>query len=384
MAPVVEPRRSMRASGRVSYDMTRRHQRRRTIKSLEGAFEIDQKKPDREKQAAAIADQSLDGVNTDTSTSDTSGSLPGVSDSKRSTRIRVKVSPRSSSSSPEQLSADLSAATPSTVTRARLPKVRKSTMSVAPKNLRRRTASSTSSASQQTPARLSVEEGINRSSPSTLEVPEIQDQQQQSDALLQSAQAVTDALRKHQELLAKESSAMQAQHRQLGADLIYMKSQVRSPAALMTRISMLKRDLSEQLDDQVELYEAQQKFHKLKAKLGSISMIGLTASEEDLMARQRGLNENIKKNREELAEAERDLLGVRDAQLHIDAAKTKLDSLKTQHEKHLGGMEWWDTMTRLVASGPQCNFDITDLVKISQTFITYMEPRLSEESSESS
>ena len=212
----------------------------------------------------------------------------------------------------------------------------------------------------------------------------MQDEQQQSAALLQSAQAVTDALRKHQELLAKESSAMQAQHRQLGADLIYMKSQVRSPAALMTRISMLKRDLSEQLDDQVELYEAQQKFHKLKAKLGSISMIGLTASEEDLMARQRGLNESIKKNREELAEAERDLLGVRDAQLHIDAAKAKLDSLKTQHEKHLGGMEWWDTMTRLVAGGPQCNFDITDLVKISQTFITYMEPRLSEESSESS
>jgi ABC-type sugar transport system ATPase subunit len=212
----------------------------------------------------------------------------------------------------------------------------------------------------------------------------MQGQQQQNTALLQSAQAVTDALRNHQELLAKESSAMQAQQRQLGADLIYMKSQVRSPAALLTHISMLKKDLSEQLDDQVELYEAQQKFHKLKAKLGSISMVGLTASEEDLMARQRGLNESIKKNREELAEAERDLLGVRDAQLHIDAEKTKLDNLKTQHDKHLEGMEWWDAMTRLVAGGPQCNWDITDLVKISQTFITYMEPRLSDESSESS
>lgn len=177
---------------------------------------------------------------------------------------------------------------------------------------------------------------------------------------------------------------MQAQQRQLDADLIYMKSQVRSPAALLTRISMLKKDLSEQLDDQVELYEAQQKFHKLKPKLGSISMVGLTASEEDLMARQRGLNESIKKNREELAEAERDLLGVRDAQLHIDAEKSKLDDLKTQHNKHLEGMEWWDAMTRLVAGGPQCNWDITDLVKISQTFITYMEPRLSDESSESS
>lgn len=177
---------------------------------------------------------------------------------------------------------------------------------------------------------------------------------------------------------------MQAQQRQLDADLSYMKSQVRSPAALLTRISMLKRDLSEQLGDQVELYEAQQKFHKLKAKLESISMVGLTASEEDLMARQRGLNESIKKNREELAEAERDLLGVRDAQLHIDAEKSKLDDLKTQHEEHLEGMEWWDTMTRLVTGGPRCNWDITDLVKISQTFITYMEPRLSGGSSESS
>lgn len=173
MAPVVEPRRSMRASGRVSYDMTRRHQRRRTIKSLEGAFEIDKKETGGEKQTAAIAHQSLDGVNTDTSTSDTSGSLPSTSTSKRSTRIRVKVSPRSSSSSPEQLSANLSAATPSTVSRARLPKVRKSTMSVAPKNLRRRTASSTSSASQQTPARLSVEEDLNQSPSSTLEVPQV-------------------------------------------------------------------------------------------------------------------------------------------------------------------------------------------------------------------
>ncbi|KAM6517065.1 hypothetical protein FSOLCH5_008020 [Fusarium solani] len=379
MAPVVERRRSMRAPARVSYDMMRRQQRRRQTKSLDGISNINQNELGREKQTAAIADQSLDGVSTDTSMSDSPSNPPGASDSKRSARIRVKVSPRSSSSSSEELSANLSATTSSTVPRASLPKTRKSSMSVAPKHLRRRT---TSSASQQTRTRLSLEEALNRASPSGLVVP--QGQQQQNTALLQSAQAVTDALRNHQELLAKESSAMRAQQRQLGADLIYMKSQVRSPAALLTRISMLKKDLSEQLDDQVELYEAQQKFHKLKAKLGSISMVGLTASEEDLMARQRGLNESIKKNREELAEAERDLLGVRDAQLHIDAEKTKLDNLKTQHDKHLEGMEWWDAMTRLVAGGPQCNWDITDLVKISQTFITYMEPRLSDESSESS
>ncbi|KAJ4193097.1 hypothetical protein NW767_010382 [Fusarium falciforme] len=379
MAPVVERRRSMRAPARVSYDMTRRQQRRRQTKSLDGISNINQNELGRENQTAAIADQSLDGVSTDTSMRDSPSNLPGASDSKTSTRIRVKVSPRSSSSSSEELSASLSATTPSTVPSASRPKSGKSTMGVAPKHLRRRTASSASSTSQHTRARRSVEEGLNRAPPSGLAVP-----QQQSAALLQSAQAVTDALRNHQELLAKESSAMQAQQRQLGADLIYMNSQVRSPAVLLTRISMLKKDLSEQLDDQVELYEAQQKFHKLKAKLGSISMVGLTASEEDLMARQRGLNESIKKNREELAEAERDLLGVRDAQLHIDAEKTKLDNLKAQHKKHLEGMEWWDAMTRLVAGGPQCNWDITDLAKISQTFITYMEPRLSDEPSESS
>lgn len=176
---------------------------------------------------------------------------------------------------------------------------------------------------------------------------------------------------------------MQKQHSELNAALIYMKSQVRSPAALTTRISMLKKDLSEKLDDQVELYESQQKFHKLKAKLESISMVGLTASEQDLMARQRGLDESIKANRAEIAEAERDLLGLGDAQLHIQGEKAKLDDLKAQHEKHLEGMEWWDVMTRLIAGGPQCNWDITDLVKISQTFITYMEPRMSSESSES-
>ncbi|RMJ20112.1 hypothetical protein BHE90_000721 [Fusarium euwallaceae] len=380
MAPVIEPRRSMRASATVSYDMTRRRQRRRQIKSLGRVSRIDQNESGREKQAAVIADESLDEASTDTSTS-TSGSLinaPAASDSKRSARIRVKVSPRSSSSSSEELSAKPSVSTPSTILRASRPKARKSTMSVEPKHLQRTALS----APRQTVPRLSVEGGHERAHSSGVALP--QGQQEQNPALLQSAQALTDAMRHHQDLLAKQSSAMQAQHRQLEANLIIMKSQVRSPAALLTRITMLKQDLSEQLDDQVELYEAQQKFHKLKTKLGDISMVGLTACEEDLLARQRGLNERIKKNREELAAAERDLLGVRDAQLHIDAEKTKIDDLKAQHDKHVQGMEWWDAMTRLVAGGPECDWDVTDLVKISQTFITWMEPRLSGESSESS
>ncbi|RSL63418.1 hypothetical protein CEP54_005256 [Fusarium duplospermum] len=378
MAPVVERRRSMRASALVSYDMTRRHQRRRQIKSLGGISNIDQNELGGEKQAAAIADESLDGVSADTSTSGSLINPPGASDSKRSARIRIKVSPRPSSSSSEEPSAKPSVTTSSTVPRASRPKGRKSTMSVAPKHLHR----TTSSAPRQARPRLSMEAAHERADSSGVAVP--QGQQEQNPALLQSAQALTDAMRNHQELLTKQSSAMQAQHRQLEADLVIMKSQVRSPAALLTRITMLKRDLSEQLDDQVELYESQQKFHKLKAKLGDISMVGLTACEEDLLARQRGLSENIKKNREELAAAERDLLGVRDAQLHIDAEKTKIDDLKAQHDKHLQGMEWWDAMTRLVAGGPEGNWDITDLVKISETFITWMGPRLSDESSESS
>ena len=173
MAPVVERRRSMRAPARVSYDMTRRQQRRRQTKSLDGISNINQNELSREKQTAAIADQSLDGVSTDTSMSDSPSNLPGASDSKRSTRIRVKVSPRSSSSSPEELNANLLTTTPSTMPRASLPKARKSTMSVAPKHLRRRTASSASSASQQTRARRSVEEGLNRTPPSGLFVPQV-------------------------------------------------------------------------------------------------------------------------------------------------------------------------------------------------------------------
>ncbi|RSL55138.1 hypothetical protein CEP53_007206 [Fusarium sp. AF-6] len=378
MAPVIEPRRSMRASAAVSYDMTRRRQRRRQIKSFGGVFHINQNEPGREKQAAVIADESLDEESTDTSTSGSLVNAPAASDSKRSARIRVKVSPRSSSSSSEELSEKPSVTTPSTVPRASRPKARKSTMGVEPKHLQRTVLS----APRQTRPRLSVEGAHELTHSSGVALP--QGQQDQNPALLRSAQALTDAMRHHQDLLAKQSSAMQAQHRQLEANLVIMKSQVRSPAALLTRITMLKQDLSKQLDDQVELYEAQQKFHKLKAKLENISMVGLSACEEDLLARQRGLNERIKKNREELAAAERDLLGVRDAQLHIDAEKTKIDDLKAQHDKHVQGMEWWDAMTRLVAGGPECDWDVTDLVKISQTFITWMEPRLSGESSESS
>jgi hypothetical protein len=56
------------------------------------------------------------------------------------------------------------------VPRASLPKTRKSTMSVAPKHLQRRT---TSSASQQTRTRLSLKEALNRASPSGLVVPQV-------------------------------------------------------------------------------------------------------------------------------------------------------------------------------------------------------------------
>ncbi|KAJ4328787.1 hypothetical protein N0V84_000793 [Fusarium piperis] len=377
MAPAIERRRSMRAPAHVSYDMTRRHRRHRQIKSLEGASNINQSELDREKQSATIADQSLDGVNTNKSTSGTRSSLPGISDPKRSTRIRVKVSPRSSSSSSEDLSTSSSLTTPSTLPRSSRLKGRKSTLTAAPKHLQQ----TSSSPLLETRARLSVEESHDQVRSSG---PQRRGQQGQSDYLLESVQAVTDALRNHLALLAQESSAMQKQHSEINAALVYMKSQVRSPAALLARISMLKKDLSEKLDEQVELYESQQKFHKLKAKLESISMVGFTASEQDLMARQRGLDERIKATREELAEAERDLLGVGDAQLHIKGEKDKLDDLKAQHKEHLEGMEWWDVMARLIAGGPQCNWDITDLVKISQTFITYMEPRMSEESSESS
>lgn len=161
MAPVVEPRRSQRARPRVSYDITWLQRRRRQAKSLDGVPNINQNELGREKQTAAIAGQSLDEGSTDTSMSDSS---------KSSTRIRVKVSPRSSSSSSEELSANLSATTPSTAPRASRPKARKSIMSVAPKHLRRRTASSSP---QQTHARPSVEEGLNRVPASAFTVPRV-------------------------------------------------------------------------------------------------------------------------------------------------------------------------------------------------------------------
>ncbi|KAM0424560.1 hypothetical protein ACHAPT_010277 [Fusarium lateritium] len=287
---------------------------------------------------------------------------PDTTDSKRRTKIRVKFGSRSP---PEALNANRSVTiTPNTL-QTPFRKTRKSM----PGKRRLRTSPS---APQEPRKRRSVEE---KQAPE-----EPQPSQEQNNVLLQSAQAVTDAMRNHQTLLAKESSLMETQQRELDAQLVRMRHKALPPATTSTHISTLQKNLSEKLDELVTLEESEKKFHKLKAKLGHISAVGLAASEEDLKARRTELSKSIDGTRAALSEAERMI----DIQLRIAGEQAKLDDLTARYEKHCEGLEWWEVMTRLTSGGPGCEWNVSDMVKISQTFITWMEPRMSEELSESS
>lgn len=161
MAPVVDRRRSLRARRPVDYDVIGGlFGRRRRARSLDGVSNINQNEPSRKRQTRATANPPLDGVNTNKNTS--GSNVPGTADSKRSNRIRVKVSPRPSSSSSDNVRENSSVTTPSTVSRSSRIKGRLSTLTVASKNLRQ----PSSSMPRQTRTRLSVEGSHDQAHPS--------------------------------------------------------------------------------------------------------------------------------------------------------------------------------------------------------------------------